>query len=113
MALELTEMPLKEQDVRTKGVIWRYTAPYALVEPLGYGRMDPSSPGRGLCSHIGSAGTCLVMHCHTTKRTILTNTTESMHMNTLIPMIDWVVGGPDESRCSPSQPLPKSLLSAK
>lgn len=107
MPLEVTALPLKKQDVQVVtskelGVTWQYTTAHAHVDQQGYGRMDPSSPGQGLSTHSVASCTVVVLHCHTTKRTILTHSPNFLYMTTFIPMVDWITGGPDEPRYPPT-----------
>lgn len=41
------------------------------------------------------------MHCATNKRTTVSDSPNFLYMNTFIPMVDWVTGGPHEPRYSP------------
>ncbi|KAJ6629658.1 hypothetical protein B0H10DRAFT_1775861 [Mycena sp. CBHHK59/15] len=69
--------------------------PYAPIYQWGYGRMDASTPVLGLATSYVAICVCVVFHCATTGRTVLTHSPpmmDSMKKN-FIPIIDWVIGG--------------------
>lgn len=115
MPLEITTLGIKEQSVRictstdastSPGIrIWKVKAPYTFVGHGGYGRMNTSTLGRGLCTDSVATVAAVVMHCHTTQRTILSHSGNYLYMPTYIPMVDWVTGGPEVSTFSSTPSL--------
>jgi len=63
----------------------------------GYGRMDASTPGKGIGTSGVASANVIVFHSPTTGRTTVTQTPNFLHFpDAFLPMIDWVTGGPPE-----------------
>lgn len=80
---------------------WDYEVPYARINTDAYARMDPSSPGSGVAVDCVLTDLVVVMHCHSTKRTVVAHVSAlGVAHAAYIPMIDWITGGPDTPRYS-------------
>ena len=94
MPLEIATRILKSHEIksRSNGVFLVYF-PYVPIFQLGYGRMDPSTPGKGLSTAGVASCTVVVLHCPSTHRTVVTHSPNLLYMSTFVPMIDYITGG--------------------
>ena len=90
MPIEISTLKLKRDDL-IEGHI--YHAPYVPVYLHSYGRMDSSTQERGLMTSRVALCLAVVLHCPTTRRTILTHSPTDLDMATFIPIVDWITGG--------------------
>ncbi|KAF9512286.1 hypothetical protein BS47DRAFT_1090943 [Hydnum rufescens UP504] len=105
MPLEVETLRLSRDDLEpgSDGRVWRFKAPYARIGQYGYGRMDSSSPGNGVGTDSVASCSVVVMHCPTTGRTTLSHSPNFLDLNTFIPIVEWVTGGPGAgAHCRPS-----------
>lgn len=115
MPLEIVPRVIRDEDLKDlrfnpeSRPLWEYEVPYALVQQQGYGRMDPSSPCQGLGAFSVATDIVVIMHCTANGRTTVSDSPNFLYMNTFIPMVDWVTGGPDKSRYTPCPHPPEAL----
>ncbi|KAJ7133750.1 hypothetical protein C8R43DRAFT_1073186 [Mycena crocata] len=77
--------------------------PYAPIYQWGYGRMDASTPVLGLATSAVTSCICVVLHCPTTRRTVLAHCNKDTVMtNSFVPVVDWIIGGDGKTRWSAS-----------
>ncbi|KAJ7745325.1 hypothetical protein B0H16DRAFT_1558497 [Mycena metata] len=106
MPLEITTRVIKMDELQpcdSKIGMTVVHLPYAPIYQEGYGRMDASTPVLGLATSYVAVCVCVVFHCATTGRTVLTHSPPMMDsMKNFVPIIDWVIGGDGETHWSDS-----------
>lgn len=94
MPLEITTRIIKSAEIKSrKDGAFEVELPYKPIFQWGYGRMDLSAPGKGLATSGVASCTVVVLHCHSTNRTVVTHSPNRLYMNTFVPMIDYITGG--------------------
>lgn len=73
--LRKVPIEISTRNLRKNDLVHPYThnAPYVPVYQHGYGRMDSSTPAQGLMTCHVASRLAIVLHCPTTRRTILTH----------------------------------------
>lgn len=97
MPLEVKTRILKRSQVKRGSLSVTFDAPYTCIHQQGYGRMDVSTPGKGLATDGVASCTVVIFHCPETKRTTVSHSPNFLNQWTFLPMINWVTGGSERT----------------
>jgi MYND finger len=101
MPLEITTRIIKSDEIKSRNNgLFDVQLPYNPIFQWGYGRMDSSTPGKGLATSGVVSCTVVVLHCPSTSRTVVSHSPNFLFMSTFVPMIDYITGGQGDQESS-------------